>query len=267
MKDGDFFLSSSGNLNRFSWRNRRLGRLTDWVFMQRLHANPEWCRMQEAMKADPVRRVLIATVSVPGREQDCRRVLDGLARSRHHVDFAVIRMADRGKFDNISEALRHRSLDDYDWVIITDDDITTPDGLLDACLHLASREDLAIFQPAHRFRSYATFTLTQRHWKRLARVTHFVESGPLTGFRSDALKRLLPFPSMRWAWGIDVYWSELARRMGWNIGIIDAVPIRHLRPVANAYNFGAAMDEARAFLDRYNIDRPKQDILRTVRQV
>ena len=194
-------------------------------------------------------------------------MLHGLAQSRHNVEFVLIDMADRGKFDNINAALGQRRPETYDWVLISDDDITTPPGLLDTCLHLAERCDLHIFQPAHRFRSYATFTLTQRHWNRLARVTNFVESGPLTGFRGRALGTLLPFPSMRWAWGIDVYWSEIARREGWNIGIIDALPIRHLRPVANSYNFSVAMAEARGFLQRCGIDRPKWDILRTVRQI
>lgn len=233
----------------------------------RLRSNAEWRRLPERAAGDPPNRVLIATVRVPGREAECERVLRGLARSRHHVDFAVIDMGDRGKFDNISAALKQRRPESYDWVLITDDDITTPPGLLDQSLHLAAQEDLRIFQPAHRFRSYTTFTLTQRHWNRLARVTNFVESGPLTGFRGSALAKLLPFPSMRWAWGIDVYWSELARREGWNIGIIDAVPIRHLRPVANAYNFSVAMAEARGFLERSGIDRPKWEILRTVRQI
>jgi len=266
-QDGDFFLSHSGNLNRFSWRNRHFGRLTDWAFDLRLHANRERRHLEQAVAKDPPCRVLIATVLVPGREQDAHRVLQGLARSRHHVEFATIEMADRGKFDNISEALRERRPEAFDWVLITDDDITTPPHLLDTCLHLAAKCDLRIFQPAHRFRSYTTFTLTQRHWNRLARVTNFVESGPLTCFRGDALARLLPFPSMRWAWGIDVYWSEIARRESWNIGIIDAAPIRHLRPVANSYNFGVAMAEARGFLQRSGIDRPKWDILRTVRQI
>lgn len=267
IRDGDFFLSHTGNLSRFSWRNRRLGRLTDWAFDWRLRANPEWRRIAARAADDPRWRVLITTVRVPGREADCERVLRGLAQSRHQVEFAVIDMADRGKFDNVSEALKRHRPETYDWVLITDDDITTPPGLLDHCLHLAEQEDLHIFQPAHRFRSYATFKLTQRHWNRLARVTKFVESGPLTGFRGSALARLLPFPSMRWAWGIDVHWSEVARHEGWNIGIIDAVPIRHLRPVANAYNFSVAMDEARGFLERNGIDRPKWDILRTVRQI
>ena len=72
MRDGDFFLSHSGNLNRFSWRNRHFGRLTDWAFDMRLRNNPAHRRLTNAIATDPPCRVLIATVRVPGREQDLR---------------------------------------------------------------------------------------------------------------------------------------------------------------------------------------------------
>lgn len=263
----DFFGSTFGTLSRFSWRNRRIGPLTDFLFDARLRFNPQRRQSRRVAASGPVCRVLITTVQVPGREADAARVLEGLAQTRHRVDFAPIAMGDRGKFDNVNAALEQFDLRQYDWVIVTDDDITTPAGFLDECLHLAALGDLKIFQPAHRFHSYATFKLTQRQWNRLARITHFVESGPLTAFHRDAAAALIPFPSMRWAWGLDVYWSEIARREGWNIGIIDAVPIRHLRPIANAYGFFTAMEEAERFLGQRGIDRPKEDILRTVQAI
>ena len=36
---------------------------------------------------------------------------------------------------------------------------------------------------------------------------------------------------------------------GWPIGIVDATPVRHLRPVAGAYPRDEAIAEAEAFLD------------------
>jgi hypothetical protein len=263
----DFFGSRFGTLSRLSWRNRRLGPLTDAVFDARLRLNNGRQALRRDATNGPACKVLIATVEVPGREAETARVLQGLARTRHHVEFATIKMGDRGKFDNINAALEGIDVAQYDWLVVTDDDITTPDGLLDQCLHLAAKGDLKIFQPAHCFNSYTTFKLTHRHWNRLARVTHFVESGPLTGFHRDMVAKLLPFPSMRWAWGLDVYWSEIARAEGWNIGIIDALPIRHLRPIANSYGFFTAMEEARGFLRRHGIDRPKEEILRTVQAI
>jgi hypothetical protein len=267
MAERDFFGSRFGTLPRFSWRNRRFGPLIDLLFSLRLWLNPERRRVRRAAARGPRYRILIASVEVPGREADLARVLNGLAQTRHHVEFTTIKMGNRGKFDNINVALQGIDVRKYDWLIISDDDITTPAGLLDECLHVAARSDLKIFQPAHRFHSYTTFTLTQRQWNRLARVTHFVESGPLTGFHRDMVVKLIPFPSMRWAWGLDVYWSEMARQENWNIGIIDAVPIRHLRPIAGSYGFYTAMEEGRRFLDRRGINRPKEDILCDVQAI
>ncbi len=50
-------------------------------------------------------------------------------------------------------------------------------------------------------------------------------------------------------WGLDGAWSATAAERGWAIGVIDATPIRHLRPVAASYPRDAAIAEAEAFLD------------------
>ena len=50
-------------------------------------------------------------------------------------------------------------------------------------------------------------------------------------------------------WGLDTRWSAVAAERGWPIGVIDATPIRHLKPVAAAYPRDAAIAEAEAFLD------------------
>ena len=50
-------------------------------------------------------------------------------------------------------------------------------------------------------------------------------------------------------WGLDTRWSAIAAEHGWPIGVIDATPIRHLKPVAAAYPRDAAIAEAEAFLD------------------
>jgi transposase-like protein len=144
-----------------------------------------------------------------------------------------------------------------------DDDIAVPEGLLDESLYLYREADLKIFMPAHCFRSYTSFEITRPWWNTVARRTHFVECGPLTGFHKDTFERLLPFPSLRWGWGLDVHWSELARREGWNIGIIDSCPIRHLRSVATTYNDAPARAEALRFLHQQGITRPLQEILQT----
>ena len=61
---------------------------------------------------------------------------------------------------------------------------------------------------------------------------------------------LVPFPALRYGWGLDVHWAAVALERGWPIGVVDATPIGHtLRPAGDAYPRAAAEAEARAFLD------------------
>jgi hypothetical protein len=46
-----------------------------------------------------------------------------------------------------------------------------------------------------------------------------------------------------------VHWGAVAAERGWPIGVVDATPVRHLRPVASDYPRDAAIAEAEAFLD------------------
>jgi hypothetical protein len=83
----------------------------------------------------------------------------------------------------------------------------------------------------------------------VARETRFVEIGPVCALRADTFGEMLPFPPLRFGWGLDAYWSALAAERGWRMGVIDAVPVQHgLRRIAASYDRGAALAEARDFL-------------------
>jgi hypothetical protein len=263
----DFYDSRFGNAQTISWQNRRFGRFVDPFFDVRLTLSKGKQRLRRSLSQSPKLPVLIIGIAVPGREDDIKAVINGMAQSSHPVDVSIVPMGDRGKFDNVNYALSQVDAAKYDWIIVTDDDITTPAGLLDECLFLATKLDLRIFQPAHRFHSFCTYRINQRHWNTLARETYFVESGPLLGFHKSTFKTLLPFPRLRWAWGIDVYWSELARRSGWKIGVVDAIPIRHKRRIGRSYGQVTAIEQARAFFSEHKLDHRRQNFLRTVRKV
>ncbi len=104
--------------------------------------------------------------------------------------------------------------------------------------------------PAHRMRSHAGWPLTRRHWGSVVRETAFVEIGPITALARETFAGLLPFPSEAgMGWGLDAHWSWLARERGWRMGIVDLLPIAHLRaPAATAYAREEAVAAARAFL-------------------
>jgi hypothetical protein len=172
-----------------------------------------------------------------------------LARSRHEVTLATMAAGDRGKFENINELLKTHPAAGHDWLLVIDDDVSLPRGFLDDFLFLTERFGLQIAQPAHRHRSHAAWQVTRRRRGSLGRQTAFVEIGPLCAFAASTFETLLPFPPLRFGWGLDLHWSAIASERGWREGIIDATPIRHgLRRIATSYDRTDAVAETRQFL-------------------
>jgi hypothetical protein len=153
-----------------------------------------------------------------------------------------------GKWANINAALAAAPIGDADWLVVVDDDVVLPRGFLDRFLALAERFQFELAQPAHAFASHAAWDVTRRRPGVLARRTRFVEIGPVTALTARAARELLPFPPLQMGWGLDARWSAIAAERGWAIGVIDATPVRHLKPVAASYPREAAIAEAEAFL-------------------
>lgn len=262
----DFFESQYGNYyNLPLWRQRPMGVLTDFVYDVRLRFNKCYRQIARRIEQAPIRSILITGVNVPARSEDLHKVISALSNTRHHVTTRIAPLREgKGKFQNINSGLLGLVLEDYDWLVIIDDDIALPDHFLDTFIYLAEKADLSICQPAHRFRSYQSYAITQREWNTLARVTHYVESGPVTAFRREIYPYVFPFAELRWAWGTDVAWCEIARKQSLRVGIVDATPIGHLRPVGASYNGKLAREEATAHLERLGVTRKRSEILRTV---
>lgn len=260
----DLLTSSYGSRRSRSWRSRRFGRAVDAIFDRRLAFNPSYRRLPAMAATMPVRKVLVVAVDVPARRADLDKVVGRLRESRHDLTVVLAPLGDRGKFQNINAGLLDACAEDHDWLIVVDDDIDLPSGFLDAFLCVAELAGLAVCQPAHRFFSYTSWEVTQRVWNSLARVTGFVECGPVTAFHQATFRHCLPFPDTRWAWGIDVLWSELASRHGFAMGIVDATPIGHLREIANSYGRDAAIEEGHQFLARHGVRRDSREMLRTI---
>jgi hypothetical protein len=163
--------------------------------------------------------------------------------------FAATPAADRGKFENVNRLLAEHPAAGHDWLVVIDDDVVLPRGFLDAFVFLAERFDLALAQPAHRWHSHAAWRVTRRHAGVLARQTRFVEIGPVCALRATTFDTLLPFPPLRFGWGLDLHWSAVAHARGWREGVIDATPVRHgLRRIASSYDRNDAVAETRRFL-------------------
>jgi hypothetical protein len=153
-----------------------------------------------------------------------------------------------GKFENLNELLA-ATQGATDWLVVLDDDVALPPRFLDRFIALCEHFDLALAQPAQTLMSHAAWRVTRRHACCLARETHFVEIGPVTGFRRDAAAELTPFPALRYGWGLDLHWGAVAKERGWRLGIVDALPVGHeAEPVGSAYSHADAIAEAQRFL-------------------
>jgi hypothetical protein len=205
-------------------------------------------RLSRAARGLPRRRVLALAV-----DAGAPNLLDAaraeLSRSRHDVEIVTTIAGDRGKFENLNALLADHAAAGHDWLIVVDDDVALPGRFLDAFLFLAERFALQLAQPAHRHRSHAAWEVTRRRRASVVRETPFIEIGPVSAFAAATFDVLLPFPSTRSGWGLDLHWAALAKEHGWRAGVIDATPIGHgLRPIAASYDREDAKREAREFL-------------------
>jgi GT2 family glycosyltransferase len=241
----DYASGRSGTLSR---RTAAAGAVRDAAGS--LAGLPRRVALWRAARHAPSRRVLVLGVA---RERNARTVAAArreLSRSHHDVELHLEPpRPGAGKWANLNALLAAHPAAGFDWLLLVDDDVRLPRGFLDAFLLCAERFGLRLAQPAHAFASHAAWDVTRRRPGLLARTGRFVEIGPVTAIHRDAFSALLPFPDLRMGWGLDSHWSAVALERGWPVGIVDATPVRHLRPVAGDYPRDAAVAEAEAFLD------------------
>jgi hypothetical protein len=153
-----------------------------------------------------------------------------------------------GKFANLNRVAERAGPLAADWVLLVDDDIAVARHFLDRLLIVAERLRLSLAQPALSRASYGWWNVNRRR-PDLARETQFVEIGPVVLIRRDVFRELTPFPDEGMGWGLCLHWGAVARKRGWKLGVIDAVPVRHeTRRVAAAVDTGAAREAAERLL-------------------
>ncbi len=167
-----------------------------------------------------------------------------------------------GKFENLNRVLEGAAAPAApaaaptarpDWVLVVDDDVRLPRAFVDRFVAVCEVFGLDLAQPAQTLRSHSAWKVTRRRPASLARETRFVEIGPVTAFSRRAAAELLPFPELRYGWGLDLHWAAIASRRGWRLGVVDALPVRHESGlVAATYPREDAESEAARFL----ADRP-----------
>jgi len=144
----------------------------------------------------------------------------------------------REKFTLINQLLSGHSLSDYDVLLVTDDDVDLDPGWLDTFLALQADADLALCQPARSPDSWIDHPFTKQLLGIDARLTRFVEIGPVFAIRREAFELLVPFDeSWPMGWGLDLRWPVLIGEAGLQMGIIDRAPVTHrMRPPQSHYS-------------------------------
>lgn len=139
---------------------------------------------------------------------------------------------DGNKLDSFAEFFEKSLTDkEYRYFLLVDDDIEFSPGDISRFFELCEKHDLYLAQPSLSWGTNANHDVTLHNPVCDVRRTRFVEvMAPC--FSRDALARLLPtFYLNRSTWGIDYAWASLLSGEG-RLAIVDAVEVRHLKPVS-----------------------------------
>ena len=151
-------------------------------------------------------------------------------------------------------------------VVLADDDVVfAKGGSLPAFLDLMGEAGLSLAQPAHVKGSPHSFGITEVVPGSRARLTTFVEIGPLFAVKAHARPDFLPFPEgIGMGWGLEFTWHDLITK-GHRLGIIDQTPVRHRGPVATTYDQGPERRRVQELFAARGIDswEPIQNTLGT----
>ncbi len=222
--------------------------------------------MIAGMAAQPRQTILVTGVRSEKRPHMMAAVVAALQSERHDIVTDMTDISGRGKLENINLILARHDLDQFDWVIMTDDDIVLPPQFVDIFLAVCALCGFKLAMPAHRFNSFSGYDVTRRGWGTVARQTKFVEVGPLTAFNRVTFDAVFPLPVLRYGWGVDLHWPLLADQRGWPMGVVDAVPVQHFSRIGGSYSRAAATDEACEYLaKRGHLSR--RDTFQVIRRV
>jgi hypothetical protein len=145
-----------------------------------------------------------------------------------------------------------------DHLVVCDDDVRFTRGGVAQLLRSVRRCAFGIAQPAHDTRSHWSHEITVQRMLAFARLTSFVEIGPVFVVSRPWLTSVLPFPAgFGMGWGLDVMWSDLPEQ-GCRLGIVDSVCIRHLAPAAKEYDVAAERRRVESLLTARNLQSVRQ---------
>lgn len=226
---------------------------------------------QEGISGARSRSVLILGVYLGDKENNVDRIVQGFSTpSSWHVVQKWVAIGNKAqsektknvtiaslqdplpKFVLLNRILAQEELDNYDFVLICDDDIALPEGFLSRYLDLVVQYDFALAQPARTHNSYIDWHFVRRLDGVIARCTRYVEIGPLFSVRHDIFSMLFPFDESSYmGWGYGFVWPCLLEKHGHRMGIIDATPVEHcMRKPVKHYDYDKANQSMQDYLLR-----------------
>jgi hypothetical protein len=221
---------------------------------------------------DRPRRALVLGVYLAGRPNTAEHIAATLARSRDlevrqqwvalggeppngelGSVTALTVSEPTPKYSLLNRLLAEEDLDDFDFVLTTDDDIVLPNGFLDLFLGVQTGLGFDLAQPARTLNSFVDHPIVLQQRGVLARRTLFVEIGPMVSFGREIFDLVLPFDETNpMGWGFENVWAHQLRETGRSEGIVDAVPVDHSirAPVAH-YEWANAVADRENYLERH----------------
>jgi hypothetical protein len=153
------------------------------------------------------------------------------------------------KFELVNGLLEDAPPGAGDHVVVADDDAVFVRGSIVSFLRKAASADFGLAQPAHVPWSNISHRITWMRPFSNARLTTFVEIGPIFAVAPRWQKCVFPFPDgLGMGWGLELDWMDLQPR-GCRLGIVDSTPIRHLSPYATAYTADAEFEKLTRLLE------------------
>ena len=151
-------------------------------------------------------------------------------------------------------------MQDYAYIWLPDDDLKADHASITTLFVLCEKYQLEVAQPSLTWDSYFGHITTLQSRRYLLRYTNYVEvMAPCLS--AAMLQKSLPlFNSNLSGWGLDFVWTKLADHPETGLAIIDAVTVRHTRPVGGP-NYQALRDggispwaELRSFCRAHGLD-------------
>lgn len=227
------------------------------------HVLGRWGTAQAARRSRQVSglRILVVGVYMTERPNLAPEIVRAMASRRHQVQQRWVALGQGGhgveamrpvtvaalaearpKFALVNEVLRGLRLEDFDYLLVTDDDIELPPHFVDRFIGVQHQLGFGLAQPARSAESNADHPVTWVRPGLLARRSQFVEIGPLFSVARAAFGALTPFDERFFmGWGLDLVWPRRLQRENLSLGIVDAVPMHHrFRPVASTYSAALA---------------------------